>query len=45
MDALLAVREVFSADLAGHGEFRATLYRALRLLKENGARGAIAALQ
>jgi fructuronate reductase len=45
MDALLAVREVFSADLAGHGEFRATLYRALQLLKENGARGAIAALQ
>ncbi|MFT4068484.1 mannitol dehydrogenase family protein [Paraburkholderia sp.] len=45
MDALLGVREVFDAGLAGHDAFRATLYDALRLLREKGARGAIAALQ
>ena len=45
MDALLGVREVFAAELAGHVEFRATLYQALQLLRENGARGAIAASQ
>lgn len=45
MDALLSVREVFPADLAALPEFRAALQRALQLLHENGARGAIAALQ
>jgi fructuronate reductase len=44
-DALLAVREVFPVDLAGHVEFRAELHRALQLLREHGARGAIAALK
>ncbi|KAA1013104.1 mannitol dehydrogenase family protein [Paraburkholderia panacisoli] len=45
MDALLAVQEVFPAELAGHAEFRATLHHALELLRKHGARGAIAALQ
>jgi fructuronate reductase len=45
MDALLAVREVFPAELAGHVEFRATLHRALELLRKHGAQGAIATLQ
>jgi fructuronate reductase len=44
VDALLSVREVFPADLAALPEFREALLRALRLLRENGARGAIAAL-
>ncbi|CAB3674084.1 mannitol dehydrogenase family protein [Paraburkholderia rhynchosiae] len=45
MDALLSVREVFSAELAAQPEFRAALHHALQLLKNDGARGAIAALQ
>ncbi|MFM0236576.1 mannitol dehydrogenase family protein [Paraburkholderia phytofirmans] len=45
MDALLSVREVFPANLAALPEFREALLRALRLLSEEGARGAIAALQ
>jgi fructuronate reductase len=45
MDALLSVREVFPADLAALPAFRKALHRALLLLHENGARGAIAASQ
>ena len=45
MEALLSVHEVFPADLAALPEFRNPLRHALQLLHENGARGAIAALQ
>jgi fructuronate reductase len=45
METLLSVREVFPADLAALPEFRKALLHALQLLHENGAQGAIAALQ
>lgn len=45
MEALLTIREVFPASLAEHAGFRAALLHALRLLRDNGARAAIAATQ
>lgn len=43
--ALLSVREIFPEKLAALPLFTTTLHDALRLLHENGARGAIAASQ
>ncbi len=45
MNALLSVREVFPAKLAARAEFRTALRGALQLLRQNGARGAVAAVQ
>jgi fructuronate reductase len=45
MDALLCVREIFTAELAAQPAFRAALLHALQLLQDNGARAAVAALQ
>ncbi|MFM0378238.1 mannitol dehydrogenase family protein [Paraburkholderia strydomiana] len=45
MDALLGVREIFTAELAAQPAFRAALLHALQLLQDNGARAAVAALQ
>jgi fructuronate reductase len=45
MNALPGVREVFDAKLADHAAFRTTLDDVLRLLQQQGARGAIAAWQ
>lgn len=45
MDALLCVREVFTAELAAQPAFRAALLHALQLLQDNGARAAVAASQ
>jgi fructuronate reductase len=45
LDALLSVREVFPAELAALAAFRSALHEALQLLHNQGARGAIDALQ
>ncbi|MET3228180.1 UNVERIFIED_ORG: fructuronate reductase [Burkholderia sp. 1263] len=45
MNALLSVRDVFPAQLAARPEFRTALQGALQLLRKNGARRAVAAMQ
>jgi fructuronate reductase len=45
MDALISVREIFTAELAAQPAFRAALRHALQLLQKDGARAAIAASQ